>query len=327
MNADMNTNAQSKLLDKIDDMDICRGLAQSYEFFAQVMLMGPVAERQLIKDEMPDLWRFIANEDPEQLEANHYEMFGLQVFPYAGVYLNDSPMAGGPCSEQVLAYHRRSNYQWQNIEDSPDSMVEELKFLAYLMRQPACLSADSLKLQHEFMGGHFLAWAIIFCADVAHQNSQFYRQTVDLLLGVLELHVGFLEKNGYKMALQPQKSHPQLDITSDSTGLKKIADYIANPAGFGTLITKHEITEMARKLGLSRGFGSRFQMIESLLNSSADFDKLFELIAAMDQILDSRCVKIRDLPIQLSSMGMSWVERLLTSKAMLKGMLEKAQNA
>jgi TorA maturation chaperone TorD len=327
MNADINTNAQSKLSDTIDDRDICRGLARSYEFFAQMILVGPGTERQLIQEEMPNLWEFIANEDPELLQANHYEMFGLQVFPYAGVYLNDSPMAGGPCSEQVLAYYRRSNYKWQGIEDSPDSMVEELKFLAYMMGQPDCLSANSMKLQQDFLAGHFLPWALIFCADVVHQNSLFYTENVDILLGVLALHVEFLAKNGFEMIPLPLQAHPQLDITSQSTGLKKIADYITKPSGFGMLMTKYEITEMARKLGLSRGFGSRYQMIESLLNSSADFDKLFELITAMDQILESRCSKIKNLPTELSLVGRPWVERLLTSKAMLKVMLEKAQNA
>jgi TorA maturation chaperone TorD len=302
----------------------------AYELLSQLYL-HPLNEElnQYIKA-IPELWHGLGTpyDDiaTDNNAAEHYHLFGLNVFPFESVFIEPSCVIGGVVSEQVASFYHKIGFEVSPFRESPDHIGVELEALAYL-----CLSeADALSrdlndlavrikyLQANFLDEHLLIWLPVFINAVQQQQSLFYKNLAELTFDVILFHRETLDKHldaeFYKFDLPPVP-----DILETSlTGVKEIGSYLLTPVYSGLYISKDEIIGLARKHNLSRGFGDRKVMLANLIHSASDYGKLQDLLEellSLVRVWQSGYENYHDSISPVSLIAKKWLDRLhITSK-------------
>lgn len=248
--------------------------------------------------------------NPDEAAADHYALFGLDVFPYAGAFLDAGGRLGGRAADAARRFYDEAGLGVPEASgESADYLPLELSLLESLTMAEAGdfhRVGDVRHLQRRFLDTHLLAWLPPFLEVLHRQRDGFYRALGELTLDLVAEHRASLGGERIQGAREPNGNDL---LHNDATGLKDIAEFLGTPARSGLWLCRRDIGDLSRSLELPRGFGSRLQTLTNLFRSAAEFDGVGGLLDSLSRrIADSRTFYRRladgDLPVDI------WLERL-----------------
>jgi TorA maturation chaperone TorD len=244
--------------------------------------------------------------DLDELAAQHHACFHLDLFPYAGVFLDRSAVAGG-CSDMVSSYFAQAGFRPRLDQLAADHLGVMLGFLGFVCAatdealqdgRPA-LAAQLERLTAEFLDDCILAWLPSLVAAIDETQPKFWPNVLRETLEFSAVH---------RIALRdhvPAVRAPELPDTDENllddpgTGLRRIAEHLLTPATSGVLLSRADVARLGRERSLPRGFGSRLIMLDNLLRSAVDHARLGELLADLDSLLAARDRALTDIGARL----------------------------
>ena len=326
-------------------IDQCLARSNTYGLLSQLYLHGPVPEIFSYIEAIPDLASTLASQgndsislqsvDQDQLAADHYHIFGLNVLPYESSFLDPNNVLGGPISERVLADYWSVGFNADTTSESADHIGLELRFLDELCKAQAESGRDQSveilsqmeTIQASFLENHLLRWLPGLVQAVHQQKIAFYSSLVEITLDVVIDHYQDLAgRNDHQRGAiiqDIQLPEPPNILLAENTGLKDIARYLLTPVYSGVYLSREIIEDIAKNQNLPRGFGERETMLTNLLRNAADYDQLPSVLDDFERIfnqwenfyfhLPERC---RD-PNLLTPIATPWLRRIQTSQNIL----------
>lgn len=269
--------------------------------------------------------------DADEAAATHYELFGLNVFPYEAVFLDSSPrrsaiQLGGPVTQRVEQQMQASNYTPQASDASPDHIGREFGFLAHLSDAEVDAWEDGRDdiaqrlhvRQRDFLHGHLLRWLPALAQAIREQGQPFYTALSELALELVQDHALALPLSELEPSAHTDNTP---SLTDEKTGLREIARFLSAPSLSGVYLSRDTISVMARDLGIPRGFGGRQQMLENLFRAAVQYDSLDTLLQALDDVALRWQQAYRDAFIaDLHPFVQPWQARTSATRALLEEM-------
>lgn len=334
-------------------IDKCLSRSNTYGFLSQLYSLGPVPEIHSYIKAIPELALAFAPKDDsgskqtvtqDDLAADHYQIFGLNVLPYESSFLEIDNVLDGPVTERVLVDYWKSGFHPDTKSESADHIGLELKFLGYLCcmqaegeRDQRVDVASSMEVeQTSFLENHLLRWLPGFVQAVNQHNLPFYTSLVDITLDMVIDHYQDLSHR----RLRPpdvEFKHFDLPVLTDllkdeKTGLKDIANYLLTPAYSGVYLSRQIIEGVAKTQNLPRGFGDRETMLTNLLRNAADYDQLPSLLDDFKLIFSHWMAFYDDLPERYKNPDLlkpyltPWQTRIENSQIILNHIRSKSAN-
>lgn len=267
----------------MNQAELAQARHRTYALLSQLFLRGATAELLHIMRQLPlaDLAVDGDDWDVEQLQADHYSLFGLNLLPYETLFLTDERELGHETTQTVARLYLESGYRGAWAGEA-DHMGHELAFLAFLCGAEADAWADGQKhiaaqiqqKQADFVQVHVGRWVVPFVVGVAQTEHRFFTAVSHFLLSFVHDHTAVLPLSPTPYAL-PEP--PDL-LTHPDTRLKDIARYLLVPAYTGMVLTKTRLTQLGRALELPHGFGTRRQMLTTLLEGAGRYEQWAALV-------------------------------------------------
>jgi TorA maturation chaperone TorD len=265
--------------------------------------------------------------DPDRAAADHYALFGFNVFPYESVFLDREVSLGGSVGGRVRLYYHQVGYAppWTGV--APDHIALELGALAHLCGAEADAWADDLTaiaarmqaLQRRFLDEHLLRWALALVQAIRGEGFPFFTALGELTVELLVTHRRDLGESLDHSAKDFSLPAPPIRLDDPRTGLKEVASYLLTPAGSGLYLSRKEIGRLARAQSLPCGFGDRQPMLTDLLRAAVDHDQLDSLAQALQGHVACWQAMYRkwESSSYLSAIARTWIERLEATRKSL----------
>jgi len=232
---------------------------------------------------LPELWRALGAcaESPtsemagaaESLElgpppasADYTQVFELQVFPYASVYLTPEGMMGGEARDRVAGF-------WRALEieppDEPDHLVSVLGLHAALSEAESGATEAATAWQHRrraHFWEHMAPWLPLMLDAVDRVAPPFYRTWSDLLARVLDREAGALghpDELPLQLQAAPRLPDPEVD------GGEALLGALLSPLRSGVVLTNSDLQHAAVRLGLGSRIGERRFLLKSLFSQDS----------------------------------------------------------
>jgi TorA maturation chaperone TorD len=318
-------------------IDLSRARARVYGILAKLLVVGLDAD-MLAQLRALDGWLIDDRPyDLDELAAQHHACFHLDLFPYAGVFLDRSAVAGAR-SDMVSSLFERAGFRPRLDQLTADHLGVMLGFLSFVTAASGeahddhelALAAQLEQLTAEFLDACMLSWlpALVTAGDSRPRTfwPNVLRETLEFAAA-------------HRMSLRerwpdPQTPMPELhdlpdgshDLLDDPrTGLRRIAEHLLTPADSGVFLTRADIAQLGRERALPRGFGSRLLMLDNLLHSAVDYEQLGVLLADLDTLLGARDRAMVDIGIELEieTFVAPWRTALARTRALV-GVLKAA---
>ena len=295
----------------------------SYSLISQLYLEGVTAVTLPLIQAIPELASTLPAEfDMDQTAVTHQTIFGFNVFPYESFFLDSTGLIGGDVTEAVVRKYRAAGFQEEIGATSPDHIGHELAYIAHLLNEGRPDSHYHLRV---FFAQHLLIWLPSFVLAVSKQGSAFYTALSELTWSLVADHadeIGSLDTMKIQLPNVPDL------LQNDKTSLKDISEFLTMPVYCGIYLGREEVAQLARRLELPRGFGSRSQMLTNLLKTAVQYDQLPLVITKIQDLLaDERKRYIglaNDYP-QIAFYATRWEERTGETAVLLSQMEHQIQ--
>lgn len=269
--------------------------------------------------------------DLDAWAAEHYDLFGMNVFPNAAAYLDPSGMLGGAVAESVQAIYRQAGAKPSSPADGPDHIGNEIGLLLALepgLDHPVSGGDGHLKpLAIRLWQDHLGPWLPPFHKAVRDHGSPFYAAVVEALLALLSERMPALPETAGPAEPEAAVSPEQL-IAEPETRLRDIAGFLLTPALSGVAISRADIARFGRRTRLPRGFGDRRQMLTNLLRTSAEYDQLTDILQLVDEALHGWVEHYAGYEKRYPSLAPAarrWRRRAEGARALIAGMQASTQ--
>ena len=274
----------------MDKKEIALARYHSYHLIGNLYLQGVSPDLLPYVQAVPELASALTTPiELDEMAAEHYRLFGMNVFPYESIFLDSSGLVGGNVTDGVVWSYRRIGYGEGTAVDTPDHIGHELLALAGLCRAEALAEekgeaspgAQNRAWQREFLQEHLLRWLAPFFLVVREQNSPFFTAVADLTLELTAHHYAELVEGTATPSIASFLPSPPPLLDDEKAGLREIARYLLTPAYSGLYISRGDIDRLARGQKLPRGFGDRQQMLLNLMRTAVQYDKLPALMVTL----------------------------------------------
>ncbi len=291
------------------------------------LLLGPVtAETWQRAADVPVIAQARGELSLDELGAAHYKLFGLEVFPFASVFLEPDALASG--ARAGAAHELYSGWGYRGATDTAaDHLGVQLGFLPHLARGElaAMRREDQGQVERtracaaEFLDGHVLSYLLPLVAATRAARVPVFSDLVDLAAELLADH---------RRAIDAPMAAPELPewespVADDSAGLRDVAGFFLAPARSGVWLARGDVTRLGRELEVPRGFGSRVQTLTNLLRNAGEYEQAAIVLQRLDELLGER----RDAydrigeAAALSVYAAPWIERLGATRAVVRDMV------
>lgn len=291
---------------RADQTAYARG--QGYAFFSKLLLRGvsaevlptvlEVEELALTLDTLPHRRGVL---DLIESAAVHQKLFGFNVFPFAGAFLAEDGKIGGEVTQLIEDLWHALGLKWDWRGEHPEHMGLQLQALSGLCHQESQSEPKSIEAlffqsaQRDVLDLLVLPWLAPFVLAVKQEGQPFYQSWAMLIWRwSLEhraslLMIEDLDPPRMKRPELPLSTIPDAKVllTTEETGLKEITRVLLQPSLCGCFLSRAALTRLSGSLHLPSGFGSRFDMLESILCSAIDHDKVSELMNSCLQEVES----------------------------------------
>ena len=306
----------------------------AYRLFSRLFLEGLTADLWPYVQQIGELTAVLpATFDADEAAATHQHLFGFNLFPYASIFLASDGLLGGDVSNQASQQYQQAGFAVDTAATSPDHIGHELQFLAYLCAAEADAWRDKLpliaqrmqQLQVDFLQKHLLYWLIPLATAVSAQQEPLYSQITELAVQLVHDHATDLAQQQLSIPLSSYALPTPPDILAqEKTGLRRIARYLTIPPYSGLFLSRDHIGRLARQLDLPRGFGSREQLLENLLQTAVQYDLLPQLITLLQQTIKTWQATLQSHSTSFPTHITPWLKRLDNSHNMLQQIEKQA---
>lgn len=343
-------------------MQLALARSRGYALLADVVARGLTAESlpplRAVAD-LADLLPDTLDEDAaEQHAAEHYAVFGLNLFACESIFVDPESRLAGDAAARV-----QSAYAAVGFRPLPghevDSLVNELGCLAFLCGAEAdawedqrTLEAQKVRrLQRAFLQSHLLAWLPPLCEALERQPSPLYAALAPLLLTLCMDHyseVAPLAAHQPAAAEESSAAAGAVDVrveprgddaageagapeappaAADDAGVKELCRRLLAPAISGIFLARSDLTQIARTVDLPTSFGDRSRMLADLFHAAGRFERVPALLNALDKSVAaaaSRHAALVEEAPTAAPLVAPWLDRLDASRALLANMRRAA---
>jgi len=230
----------------------------------------------------------------DEWAADHYQVFGMEVFPFASVFLTAEAQMGGAPLEWAAEFYRRSGWYPKTQPDQACAMVRFLDQEIPKDREAA----------GEFLSAQVLTWLPVFGLALMQLQHPFFSPLGKRLNEVLATCVRELQPSPFEIPLQ----HLTPEFLADpEQGLKEIAHRMLAPALCGVYFSRVDQLQIAHALELPVSFATRSQIMPSLWYASVDYHKQGELVQALSHFVEGWIQGLQALPAPLAPWLTPWV--------------------
>ncbi|HKJ03774.1 MAG TPA: molecular chaperone TorD family protein [Longimicrobiales bacterium] len=195
--------------------------------------------------------------------ATYAELFLFQLHPYASVYLGAEGMLGGDARDRVAGF-------WRAVGRTPPAESDHLSALLGLYAslldeaadaappQATLIRRSAAALLHE----HLAPWMPLFLEGVRGVARGLYRDWADLLEAALRGELRASPAAGalpLHLRVAPELPDPR------AHGADAFLSGLLAPVRSGILVTRADVAELGRSLGIGVKMGSRRSVLEHLL--------------------------------------------------------------
>ncbi|HZD02357.1 MAG TPA: molecular chaperone TorD family protein [Actinomycetes bacterium] len=195
--------------------------------------------------------------------ADHTELFGFQLVPYASVYLGAEGMLGGEAADRVAGFWRALRL---TPPPEPDHLAALLGLYATLgeaergERDPA-RRALWLQARRALLWEQLLTWAVAYARAVAGAAAPFHAAWAELLERTLLAEAAGLEPP----ATPPLHLRDAPGLPEPGEGAGTLVGALLAPVRSGLILTRWDLARGAAGLGLGLRMGERAFALRSLL--------------------------------------------------------------
>ena len=219
------------------------------------------------------------------LRGEYARLFLLEAPPYASIYLDDPPLLGAESTAQWEATLARLGYATPELERAaaPDHAGLALRALAWAERT---VDGSGVGGHEERVGGllsAILRWLPQYLTTLGRQAGDAFYGAVAELIGVVvqacASDVAPLEQ------LAPVHAAVVLALPADDD-LRSLSRWLATPVQSGWYLSKEQIRQLARRMGVGSGMVERERMLEQVFEASGLDNRTAELLDALLQEWD-----------------------------------------
>lgn len=198
----------------------------------------------------------------EPTRSEYTELFVVQLYPYASVFLSPDGHLGGQVQEHIAAFWRVLR---EPVPRDPDHIATLFATHAQLIRRTGetfepYMHELALQMRHAFFWEHVASWMLPFLSRVRELGSPTYRGWALLVGDALEAEAGQV---GPPAMLPLQlRNAPPLPTTG---GVDALVDALFSPVRCGCILTRADLSRCARDLGMSTRVAERRYTLKSLL--------------------------------------------------------------
>jgi TorA maturation chaperone TorD len=276
---------------------------RAYQLLGGLLLEGAAKEgldasRLAAVQGLPGLGEGLpATADLDALAADHYALFGHELFPFAGAFLGEDGLVGiGVAASVVRAAHAVVGVVCED-DPSPDHLGQGLRLMALLVEVELEARAHGdeqdahtlVRWQRRVLDQAILPWMPPLYAALAGQPASLWTRAVELAVGVLARHRS--ELGGLRLAMDlPGDAAGSIDAVLDDprAGLAAVAQALVTPVRSGVYLARRDLAALARRSDLPQGFGSRQDVLERLLRVAAEYRVLPRVLDELRRLLEAR---------------------------------------
>lgn len=200
--------------------------------------------------------------------AEHTDLFGFQLYPYASVYLGEEGMLGGEARDRIAGF-------WGAIGElppaEPDHLTVLLAQLAAIYEREREVADEPGKriLRHArqaFFREHLASWIFAYLSRAREIAPPFYRAWADAVHDALAE-----EARAYGAATELPlhlRVAPALASADVATPARLAAALLA-PVRCGIILTRGDLAGVAGELGVGARMGDRRATLEQLFAADA----------------------------------------------------------
>lgn len=252
--------------------------------------------------------------------AAHFGLFGQELPPYEGVFLDKRALLGGPSTHAVREAMTEGGFVPDESDAEPDHIGSELAFLAHLCGAEADAWRDGhdaaahhiQELQGAFLRRHLLRWLPALVVAIETIDAGLYAAAGRLSLALAVDHLDG-PPSDEDLARVPEI------LDEEKTGMRQIGDFLAVPLNTGAMLTPASIRSLGRRAGVPAGFGKRGMLLENVLQTAIRNGRLPALLASLDSHLASQAAAL-----QATIGGGPWMRRVGEARQMVARMAEAA---
>jgi hypothetical protein len=197
--------------------------------------------------------------------AEYTEVFALQLYPYASVYLGAEGMLGGDARDRVAGF-------WRALHRAPPAEPDHLTALLGLYAalgehehgEPDPARRLMVRLSREaLLWEHLASWLFPYLDKLRDVAPPFYRSWGALLAETLTAEIEGAGPPGalpLHLRLAPPLPDPRVD------GAEAFTSGLLSPARSGMVLTRADLARAARGLGLGLRMGERRFILAALLS-------------------------------------------------------------
>ncbi len=234
--------------------------------------------------------------------AEYTDLFLLQLWPYASIYVGEEGKLGGEARDRVAGFWRALGL---NPPAEPDHLAALLGLHAALIEREAAEPEPARKLlirrsRHAVLSEHLLSWVPPYLAKVQEIASPFYRAWGGLVGDALvdeARQLGFPQQLPLHLRTAPHLASPDEILVAVKSGM---------------LVVRDDLARAAWALGLGLRQGERSYVLKALLEQDPDATISWLAAEAL------RWVELhRSLPDELGPVRDFWIGRAELSAQLL----------
>lgn len=197
----------------------------------------------------------------EPIRAEYTDLFVVQLYPYASVYLNSVGQLGGEVQDHIAGFWRILR---QPVPRDPDHVATLFATYAQLTARvendaEPYVQELARQMRHAFLWEHIVSWILPFTARVRELGSPTYRGWATLVLDALEAEAAAAGQPAL-LPLHLRKA-PALPV---NPGVADIVDTLFTPARSGIILTRADLARCARDLGIHMRVAERRYTLATL---------------------------------------------------------------
>ena len=242
--------------------------------------------------------------------ADHTELFGLQLVPYASVYLGAEGMLGGEAADRVAGFWRALRL---TPPPEPDHLAALLGLYATLGEAEHSEPSPARRAlwrqaRRALLWEHLLTWAVAYARAVAASAPPFHAAWAELLQRTLLAEATDLEPP----ATPPLhlRDAPRLPEGGEDAGA--LVGALLAPVRSGLILTRWDLGRAAASLGLGLRMGERAFALRSIV----DQDPGATLAWLADEAA-GWAARHRETEATLGEIGRHWRNRAEAARTLL----------
>lgn len=207
------------------------------------------------------------NLGPPPPSSIYTDLFVLQLYPYASVYLSNEGMLGGEARDRIAGF-------WRALGETPPNEPDHLAIL--LAQYANLLDAEAgardaeqrRRISHArgaFLWEHLLSWLPVYLDKLIELEPAFYSEWAELLQETLVKEAAAVgEPNLLPLHLRESRR-----FEADGESAANFLAALLAPVRTGFIVVRDDLIRCAKDLGLAARQGERRYVLEALLSQSA----------------------------------------------------------